>query len=113
MDWKEALSAARNNFDEAPEKSVHDQEEVSEEKNKDIIQKNSLQVVIDKKGRNGKIATIIEGFVIPQEEVEDIARKLKQKLGVGGSVRDGEILIQGNHLDKVKDFLINLKYKVK
>ena len=108
MDWKDALSAARNNFQEAPE-------EISKAKpqNPETIQKLPLTVVTDKKGRNGKIATIIEGFTIPQTEVEEIARELKQKLGVGGSVREGEILIQGDHKQKVGAFLSNLNFKVK
>lgn len=109
MDWKDALSAARQNFDEVPEE-IGSQE--NEEQNKNS-QKTPLSVVTDKKGRNGKTATIIEGFSIPQTEVEDIARKLKQKFGVGGSVRTGEILIQGDYKDKVKSFLVSLNFKVK
>ena len=109
MDWKDALSAVRGNFDEAPEDD-HCSIEDSPQK---PSQKGPLYVVTDKKGRNGKIATIIEGFTIPREEVENLARKLKQKLGVGGSVRDGEILIQGDHKDKIKSFLSDLNFKVK
>ena len=109
MDWKEALSAARNNFDKASD--TKETTEINIEN--DIKQKGSLTVIVDKKGRNGKTATIIEGFTIPIEEVEQLARSLKQKLGVGGSVRDGEILIQGNYKDKVAKFLTNLNFKVK
>ena len=111
MDWKDALSAARNNFEEAPEEeNSHDNFEESEKKS---TQQNPLTVITDKKGRNGKIATIIEGFTISQEEVENVARTLKQKLGVGGSVRPGEILIQGNHKDTVVNFLKKLQFKIK
>lgn len=110
-DWKNALSALRDNFkgDEESEISETPVDQADDKK----TQKTPLTVVIDKKGRNGKIATIIEGFMIPQSEVDVIARQLKQKLGVGGSVRDGEILIQGNHLDNIKKYLQQLNFKVK
>ena len=111
MDWKDALSAARNNFEDSQDEVVVNNS--NDNKNQTVTQKSFLTVVTDKKGRNGKIATIIEGFTIPQNEVEDLARKLKQKLGVGGSVREGEILIQGDHKEKVKNFLLNLHFKIK
>ena len=111
MDWKDALSAARNNFQESPKEP-----ELSSEPpraSSTLPQKGVVSVIIDKKGRNGKTATIIEGLSIPQNEVEELARSLKQKLGVGGSVREGEILIQGNHKEKVVNFLQKLNFKVK
>lgn len=107
MDWKDALSSIRGDLDEPKEGNEIKEEEVKK------TQKTPLTVVIDKKGRNGKTATIIEGFEIPFEEVEEIARLLKQKLGVGGSVRDGEILIQGDHRDKVKSLLQSMDFKIK
>ena len=111
-DWKDALASLRSNLNEpVNEEPVTLNEENSTEKTR--LQKNPLTIVTDKKGRNGKIATIVEGFTIPQQDVEDIARKLKQKLGVGGSVRDGEILIQGDYKDKVKQFLSLYNFKTK
>ena len=109
-DWKDTLSALRGELNERDEESYT--ESVEPETKKDI-QETPLTVVTDKKGRNGKVATIIEGFTIPQEEVEKIARSLKQKLGVGGSVRNGEILIQGDRKNEVKKFLSQMSYKVK
>lgn len=110
-DWKDALASLRSNLNEpVNEEHVTLNEENTE---KTRLQKNPLTIVTDKKGRNGKIATIVEGFTIPQQEVEDIARKLKQKLGVGGSVRDGEILIQGDYKDKVKQILSLFNFKTK
>ena len=109
MDWKDALSAARGNFEESPaDNNIEENKKIE-----NSSQKGFLTVLTDKKGRNGKIATIIEGFTVPQEEVEDVARKLKQKLGVGGSVRQGEILVQGDHKEKVKNLLLSLNFKVK
>lgn len=77
------------------------------------VQKSAVNVVVDKKGRNGKVATIIEGFTISTKEIENLARELKQKLGVGGSIREGEILIQGDHKTAVKKFLTEKNIKAK
>lgn len=76
--------------------------------------KDILHVFFEKKGRNGKVATFIEGFhkATPQE-VEQLAKDLKKHLGVGGSFRDSEILVQGNLVDKVKEYLKQQGYKVK
>lgn len=113
-DWKDALSSLRENMGDNSVESVEEENISSSEDSEDKkIQKTPLLVVTDKKGRNGKIATIIEGFTIEQQEVENIARQLKQKLGVGGSVRDGEILIQGDHKNAVVLFLQSLNFKTK
>lgn len=111
IDWKDSLSALRANLGDPEEYTV--KEENQEDTATHISQTTPLTVVTDKKGRNGKIATIIEGFTVDQELVEDIARKLKKLLGVGGSVRKGEILIQGDYKEKVKKFLSGLNYKVR
>lgn len=109
-DWKSALSSLRDSLDEPiGEEDTNDKPSKDEKPQ----QKTPLTVVTDKKGRNGKTATIIEGFTIQQTDVEDIARKLKQKLGVGGSVREGEILIQGDHKETIKKFLSSLNFKTK
>lgn len=111
-DWKDALSSLRDTFDE-PKDDNNPNENLEEEKTNQISQTQRLNVIKDKKGRNGKIATIIEGFELPQVEVEEIARKMKKKLGVGGSVRNGEILIQGDHSEKVIKFLSEMNFKIK
>lgn len=110
-DWKDALSALRGNLEEPKEEPINQEKETKEEKKN--IQTSPITIVTDKKGRNGKIATIIEGFTIDQKEVDNIARRLKQKLGVGGSVREGEILIQGDHKTLVSKFLQSIGFKVK
>lgn len=109
-DWKDALSALRGSLDEPKE----DKREIFiEEAKSKYLQPTPLTVVTDRKGRNGKTATIIEGFTIQQEEVEEYARKLKQKLGVGGSVRDGEILIQGDYKEQIKILLQQFGFRTK
>lgn len=59
-------------------------------------EKARLDILLDKKGRKGKAATIIAGFTVDDETVDEIARRLKQRLATGGSARGGEILIQGD-----------------
>lgn len=120
MDWKDKLALLKGEMNNFPEESTQETEVCStidggEENEKDSgkLQKEPLKVITDRKGRKGKTATIIEGFIIAQEEVEKIAKVLKQKLGVGGSVREGEILIQGEHKEAVKNILSSLGFKVK
>lgn len=109
-DWKDMLSSLKRNL---PESEESGEINLENDKNKKEIQTGNLTVLIDRKGRNGKTATLIEGFTLPLAEVEEIARKIKNKLGVGGSTREGEILIQGNHLEKVKNILKDWNFKVR
>lgn len=72
-----------------------------------------LYVSIDRKSRGGKEVTLVEGFVGDIEDLKELAKELKSKCGVGGSAKDGEILVQGNFKDKVYDLLIQKGYQVK
>lgn len=73
----------------------------------------TLRVVIDRKGRKGKVATIIEGFTIPDAEVEALASELKRRIGTGGSSRGGEILLQGDWKEKTVSLLKLKGFNVK
>ncbi|MCT4581268.1 MAG: translation initiation factor [Flavobacteriales bacterium] len=72
-----------------------------------------LYVSIDRKKRKGKAVTLVEGFVGAEEDLKDLGKLLKSKCGVGGTAKDGEIIIQGELRDKVADLLLASGYKVK
>lgn len=72
-----------------------------------------LRVQIDRKNRKGKEATLVTGFIGTEDDLKDLGKTLKSKCGVGGTAKNGEILIQGNHKEKVFQLLVDLGYKVK
>jgi len=72
-----------------------------------------LRVSLDRKQRKGKTVTLIEGFVGEDEKVKMLEKKLKTQCGVGGSSKNGTIIIQGDMLQKVKQLLKEWGYRVK
>jgi translation initiation factor 1 len=73
----------------------------------------NLRVSIDRKQRKGKEVTLITGFIGSEDDLNLLGKELKQKCGVGGSVKDGEIIIQGNHAKKILELLLKQGYKAK
>ena len=72
-----------------------------------------IYVSLDRKNRGGKEVSLVEGFIGTEADLKDLAKILKRKCGVGGSVKNGDIIIQGNFVKKVIALLTDLGYRVK
>lgn len=70
-----------------------------------------LRIRLDTKQRAGKAVTLIEGFSGKDDDLQDLGKKLKTFCGTGGSAKDGEIIVQGDHRDKVLQWLLKQGYK--
>ena len=72
--------------------------------------KQRVRVLLDKKRRGGKSVTLVTGLDESDDYISDLGKTLKKKCGVGGSAKDGEIIIQGDHRDTVIKYLIDQGY---
>jgi translation initiation factor 1 len=104
-DWKERLGMV---YSTNPDFSY----DYGEEQEAETLapEKQNLRVWRDTKGRAGKVATVVKGFVGSTDDLQSLGRALKQGCGVGGSVKEGEIIIQGDHRDRVTTLLIQKGY---
>jgi len=73
----------------------------------------NLRVMLDRKNRSGKSVTLVTGFVGTSDDLTALAKELKSKCGVGGSAKDGTILVQGDFCNKVLQLLLQKGYKAK
>lgn len=106
------LSAARDNFPDLPA----DAPDCGSSSAVDTACPESarLDIILEKKGRGGKTATIIAGFSsLSEEQLRGLASDMKQKLGTGGSARGNEILIQGDRRQDILKYLLSAGYKAR
>lgn len=75
--------------------------------------KQDLRVWLDRKHRGGKTVTLVKGFVGSDDDLQELGRMLKSRCGVGGSAKDGEIIIQGDHRDRIIEILTKEGYRAK
>lgn len=99
-DWKDRLNVV---FSTNPDfKFEHEEEHEEETLDK---AKQMLRIELDKRNRKGKSVTLITGFIGSNDDLQTLEKLLKVKCGVGGSSRDGEILLQGDFRKKVLELL--------
>lgn len=99
-DWKERLGVVYSTnpdyeFETAEEPEIHTVEK----------SRQKLRLRIEKNGRGGKVVTVVSGFVGNDDDLKDLSHRLKTACGVGGSVKNGEIIIQGEFKQRLVDLL--------
>ena len=128
-DWKSALAALGATEDTSDKKekadinrkkrvgvvySTNPDFEYSDDSQEEteILPKNQqkLRLSMERAGRGGKIVTLVKGYVGSEEDINALCKLLKQKCGVGGSIKDGEIIIQGDHRQRLVEILKNEGY---
>lgn len=119
-DWKSALSVLAGmgsgndaeDFETTTDATTNTTKGATSDTSMTSAQKRAqkLRLAMERAGRGGKTVTIVRGFTGSQEELEELCKTLKQKIGVGGSAKEGEIILQGDHRPKVAELLKSLGY---
>lgn len=99
-DWKDRLNVV---YSTNPDFNYENTEEEEAETLPKSQQK--LRVSMEKKGRGGKTVTLIKGFIGKEDDLKDLGKLLKTKCGVGGSVKEDEIIIQGDFKQRITELL--------
>lgn len=99
-DWKDRLNVVYSTNPNYEYENLNEEEDETLEK-----QQQKLRVSIEKKGRGGKTVTLITGFIGKEDDLKELGKLLKAKCGVGGSAKDGEIIIQGEFKQRIIDLL--------
>jgi len=99
-DWKERLNVV---YSTNPD--YHYETENEEEESTLMPSQQKLRVQLDRKNRGGKVVTLVTGFIGTEDDLKELGKLLKFKCGVGGSAKDGEIIVQGDFKQKVVDLL--------
>ncbi|MEG0815259.1 MAG: translation initiation factor [Mucinivorans sp.] len=107
-DWKERLGMVYST-----DPDFEYQTDKSEEPQTVPIAKQRLRVALDKRNRGGKKVTIVADFVGTDDDLQALGKALRTKCGVGGSAKDGEIIVQGDMRDKVVDLLTEMGYRAR
>lgn len=107
-DWKKRLGVVYSTNPDFSFESGENEEEQTLPPNQQ-----KLYVKLDRKNRKGKTVTLVEGFVGSENDLKALGKELKSKCGVGGSAKDGEILLQGDFRDRVISLLKDQGYNVK
>ena len=119
-DWKSALSVLAGmgsgndaeDFETTTDATTNATKGATSDTSMTSAQKRAqkLRLAMERAGRGGKTVTIVREFTGSQEELEELCKTLKQKIGVGGSAKEGEIILQGDHRAKVAELLKSLGY---
>ncbi|WP_370795740.1 translation initiation factor [Bacteroides stercorirosoris] len=99
-DWKERLNVVYSTNPDYSYEREDSEEQVSLE-----ASRQKLRVQLDRKNRGGKVVTLVTGFVGTENDLKELGKLLKSKCGVGGSTKDGEIIVQGDFKQKVLELL--------
>lgn len=107
-DWKDRLGVVYSTSDEFSY-------DYDKEGDTDTLppSEQKLVVSLDKKQRGGKQVTLVSGYVGQEDDLKVLSKMLKTKCGVGGSAKDGEIIVQGDFRERVKEILLKEGYKVR
>ena len=99
-DWKDRLNVVFSTIPDFKYETIEEEENETLPKNQQ-----KLRIFMEKKGRGGKTVTLVKGFIGTEEDLKELGKLLKTRCGVGGSVKDEEIIIQGDFKQRIIDLL--------